>query len=484
MSYRGVLLFLYFFSLAAVAYADTQNSSSTIDLAQQIMRDETPLGSRGQMLLSYADMVERVRDSVVTILVTHPKASPPEAEENGSISPDSSRRFSHEDEDANEQKKNGSGVAFSDNLIVTNAHVVRDAEKMYIRLRGQENDIPAILVGIDHATDIALLKVDDAPLKRATLGNSAVIRPGDVALVIGSPFGLEQTVTLGIISATGRGTLGLIAGGLEDFIQTDAAINPGNSGGPLMDGLGRVIGIATARHWGESIGFAVPINLVLKVASDLNRHGWVVRGYLGVSMMDVSPKLIKELQLPPKSMGVVIKTVEMDEAGAASGFMPGDLVKEVNGRRVENSARFRLSLASQQPGDTATFKILRQGKETTLQAKLGDPPELKAARAKAEKEPSTAEWLPGLHVAQVDREWRFKLKLAPQVSGLIVTQPFETQDGKVKLAVGDQILLINGRKAADLAAARSLLDGLKTSVLLLKIRSAGEERFAAVPRTK
>lgn len=454
------------------------------DLRKQILRDTAPLERRSQVVLSYADVVEKARDSVVTILVT--RSRPPVKEEdreenNFEILPKSN---SEDEEEEDENQGSGSGVVFSsDGWIVTNAHVVRDAEKIQVRLRGQDDTLLAVLAGIDTATDIALLKVEQPGLSSATLGDSSQLRPGDVVLAIGSPFGLEQTITLGIISATGRGTLGLIEGGMEDFIQTDAAINPGNSGGPLLDGLGRVIGINTARYWGDNIGFAVPINLALKVAGDLHQYGWVVRGFLGVQTLKLTRKLRKELKLPPRTLGVAIKTVEVDEAGARAGILPGDLILEVNGCRVENDARFRLSLASLQPGDTATFKLLREGQQVTLQATLGDPPELKKSRSHATVgNLDTVEWAPGLKVAEINRDWRMKLKLSPQVQGLIVTQDFKAADGSIRLSAGDQILSINGKPVKAMKQAQLQLETLKSSTLLLKIRSAGEERLLAVLR--
>ncbi|TDU66158.1 serine protease Do [Prosthecobacter fusiformis] len=474
---------LLFFSYCFVCDAKSETLPGK-EREMVVQRDATPLGSRTQVVLSYADVIERVRDSVVTVYVS--RASKGEDREDSEENPFDlvPRRRSIDDDSEEKYQGSGSGVILTqDGLIVTNAHVVKDADKIYIRLRGREEDMEAVMMGIDPATDIAVLKMEAESLKPSTLGDSSVVRPGDVVLAIGSPFGLEQTITLGIISATGRGTLGLIDGGMEDFLQTDAAINPGNSGGPLLDGLGRVIGINTARYWGDNIGFAVPANLVLKVAGDLYRHGWVVRGFLGVHTLEVTPKLVGELKLPKKARGVIINSVEADEAAAKAGFHSGDLVIEVNGRRVENGARFRLSLASQQPGDEATFQVLRDGKEISLQAKLGDPPELRAARAIAAKaEPSDHEWAPGLFVAEVDRDWRMKLKLSPQIKGLVVTKDFKIQDRGVHLSAGDQILLINGKPVKNQAEAKAQLASLKTQILLLKIRGAEDERFVAVPR--
>ena len=235
---------------------------------------------KGGILLSYADVIEKVHASVVTVRVKNLPISTKVATDGAREDEQSPFDFRPKSEESNQESEDehpeGGGSGFiitQDGLVLTNAHVVRNAEKVYIRAVGQEQDMPAVVVGMDTATDIALLKMEGTTWQPAILADSGLARPGDIALAIGSPFGLEQTITLGIVSATGRGALGLIDGGMEDFIQTDAAINPGNSGGPLLDGEGRVIGINTARFWADNIGFAIPIKLALKVAGDRRQHG-------------------------------------------------------------------------------------------------------------------------------------------------------------------------------------------------------------------
>ncbi|MBB5036659.1 trypsin-like peptidase domain-containing protein [Prosthecobacter dejongeii] len=475
-------LFYFLSFVSGVVSADSLERTGSLEA--QISRDHAPLLGGGQVVLSYADVVEKVRDSVVTVFVTQQKIAEPENSSSEGNPFDLSQKKRMEAEPEDEAfKGSGSGVIISsEGWIITNAHVVNQADKISVRLRGQETDIEALVAGMDPATDIALLKIQQPTLKAATLADSLRVRPGDVVLAIGSPFGLEQTITLGIISATGRGALGLIEGGMEDFIQTDAAINPGNSGGPLLDGLGRVVGINTARYWGDNIGFAVPVNLVLKVASDLHRYGWVVRGFLGVHTLEVTPKLIEDLKLPKKAKGVLVKSVETGEAADLAGFKEADLIVEVNGRKVENGMRFRLGLASLQPGDKATFEVLRQGQKISLQAIMGEPPELKRLQAEKAQTPDVVEWAPGLWVAEASRDWKMRFKLSPQVAGLIVTQDLKSKDGTTQLRAGDQILLINGQPAQNHAQARSRLATLKAPTLLLKIRSGQEERFIAIPR--
>lgn len=471
---------LGFHSLPAAENGKSSRPQKTNSWNRMIQRDASAYDRSSQVALSYANVVEKVRDSVVTVLVT--RTGPPVGQ---AAEEDSLDLFRKKNTDKNQEEEHGSGsgVIFStEGWIVTNAHVVNGADSIQVRLRGRDDSLSAYLAGMDTATDIALLKVEQTDLSAAVLGDSNQARPGDVVLAIGSPFGLEQTITLGIVSATGRGALGLMADGMEDFIQTDAAINPGNSGGPLLDGQGRVIGINTARYHGDNIGFAIPVNLASKIAGDLHAHGWVVRGFLGVTTVELNPDLLKELNLPAWIRGVIIKSVEMNQAAAKAGFLPGDLIQEANGRKVENGGRFRLSLASLQPGDTVIFKGIRKGKEIVLQATLGEPPTTASSHSDTAKAPlDSEEWLPGLHLADVNRDWRLKLKLSPQVTGLIVTQDFHAKDGTLRLASGDEILTVNGRPVKNLAQAKLEKDQARTSVLMLKVRTAGEDRFVMVP---
>lgn len=453
-----------------------------------IRKTNVPL-ERGGVLLSYADVIEKVRDSVVTVRikripVASDGASDTPLEDEESPFDFRPRPESPKNEDTDERPEGGgSGVVITaDGLMLTNAHVVRNAEKVSIRAAGQEQDLPAIVVGMDTATDIALLKVDGHIWQPAILADSSLARPGDIALAIGSPFGLEQTITLGIVSATGRGALGLIDGGMEDFIQTDAAINPGNSGGPLLDGQGRVIGINTARFWGDNIGFAVPINLAVKVAGDLLQHGWVVRGHLGVGFRELSPDLAEELGLPRRTKGVVIESVESDQPGAQAGFKPGDVVTRINQRRIESSAFFRLAMAGQQPGDRAVFQILRKGVELRLEATLAAPPEWATAHARKLDNEKAEEWAPGLQVAEVNTHWRVKLALPPSQSGLVVTHDYKTAEGTVRLRAGDAIQSINGIAITTREQGKKLISELKTPTLLIKAQRGAQVVLAAVSR--
>lgn len=467
-------------------------------LVERVRQDVTPLPQAGVLMLSYAATVEKVRRSVVTVLVSMPpEAAIDGGHEDAAAGTDFDlfpRGERGEEDDEEEPQSSGSGLVLTaDGLVVTNAHVIEGARTVKVRLCEAEEELPAVVVGLDTGTDIALLRIAEKALEPAVLADSSRTRPGDVVLALGSPYGLEQTITQGIISATGRGTLGLRQGGMEDFLQTDAAINPGNSGGPLVDGLGRVVGLNTARYRGINIGFAVRSNLMLKVAGDLLQHGCVVRGHLGIQIRDLTAALRQEWKLPPQMRGVMVAAVEADQPAARAGFRTGDVVRAVNGRRVENGARFRLSLASQLPGEKAVFTLLRQGKEQELTAVLVEPPEL-AARRQRETE-KTAEWLPGLHVAEISHAWRQRLRLPPEAAGLVVVRAYATAvaggsaggatGAPPLLEEGAQILAINGTEVRTLEEAGGRLEQLKqTAVLLIKVRAAGKERLVAIPRGK
>lgn len=486
-------LTLWFVPVLAATVLKADSVQTPQSFIPGIVLSSTPLEKSG-VLLSYADVIEKTHDSVVTVRIKRISrldkdsfgrlhAEEVEEENPFDFRPRAGANKMDPEDDTEELDGGGSGVVITaDGLILTNAHVVRDAEKVSVRAAGKEEDIPALVIGMDTATDIALLKVEEHTWQPATLADSSLSRPGDIALAIGSPFGLEQTITLGIISATGRGSLGLINEGMEDFIQTDAAINPGNSGGPLLDGLGRVIGINTARFWGENIGFAVPVNLAVKVAGDLLQHGWVVRGHLGVRFREMTPKLALELGLPRRVKGIVIESVEADQPAALAGFKPGDLITAVNQRRVENIARFRLAMAGQQPGDLATFQVLRKGAEMRLDATLAEPPELAAARARQQENEKPEEWAPGLHVAEINPHWRLKLALPPSVAGLVVTEDYHSKEGTVRLRAGDLVLAINGTSVTTREQAKKRLEEMKSPTLLIKARRGSQEVLAAVSR--
>ncbi len=284
-----------------------------------------------------------------------------------------------------EYKQRGVGSGFimnKEGYILTNNHVVEDADQIKVKLaNGKEYD--GKVVGRDAKTDLALVKINGAsdlhPLK---LGNSDDLKVGSWVVAVGSPFGLEQTVTAGIVSAKGR-VIG--SGPYDNFIQTDASINPGNSGGPLINMNGEVIGVNTAIiAEGKGIGFAIPINMAKEIAPQLQEKGHVTRGWLGVSIQEVTPELAKSLSLNEQEGALVAQVVSGGPAEKA-GIEQGDVIVEFDGKKVADSKALPLIVATTPVGKNVTVKLLRDGKATDRQVKVGEMEEkgVKVSRAPA-----------------------------------------------------------------------------------------------------
>ncbi len=273
----------------------------------------------------------------------------------------------------------GSGVIFSDQgYIVTNYHVIREAEDIHVYLR-DGRDFPAKLVGADPETDLAILHIDADQLKSIELGQSDFLQVGDVVLAIGNPFGVGQTVTMGIVSATGRDSLGINA--FENFIQTDAAINPGNSGGALVNPLGKLVGINTAifskSGGSQGIGFAIPVDMVKAILSDIIQYGKVIRGWLGVEAREIPAAAKAQLaQRSNYTHGVWIVGVLGNSPADQAGIKAGDIVTTVNNTAIFNSQILLKEIAKHRPGEQLTVEIMRNGKVLIAQATLVQRPSI------------------------------------------------------------------------------------------------------------
>jgi serine protease Do len=263
----------------------------------------------------------------------------------------------------------GSGVVISaDGYVVTNNHVLGDDVAEVTVTVGDLRDVKAKIIGVDSWTDLALLKIDASSLPVIPWGDSSKLKVAEWVMAVGNPFSLNQTVTLGIVSALGRANVGITQ--YEDFIQTDAAINPGNSGGALINGRGELIGINTAifsQSGGyQGIGFAVPSNLVRRVVDDLKKFGRVRRGSIGyVAVIPLSARLADELRAP-KADGIVVNQLSRDSAAYRNGLEPGDIIVSVNGTAVSDPSQFVRLIADSTIGSTARIDVLRDGKRTTL----------------------------------------------------------------------------------------------------------------------
>ncbi|HEY0478321.1 MAG TPA: trypsin-like peptidase domain-containing protein [Kofleriaceae bacterium] len=324
---------------------------------------------------SIPDVAERVVDSVVNISTSHAVEAGP-----ANFDPFFSDPFSPGFGEPGDRKamSKGSGVIVTaSGRILTNAHVVKDADDIKVTLH-DGNDYDAKVVGVDPKGDLAVLQLKgNLPnLKPLTFGDSSALRLGEVVLAIGDPFGVGKSVTMGIVSAKGRGGMGIEE--YEDFIQTDAAINPGNSGGALVNLKGELIGINTAiasKSGGYAgIGFAIPTNMARPIMDQLIATGKVTRGYLGVSIATNSPAFAKENKLPAER-GAVILSVDPEGPAGKSGLSEGDVVTALNGTEIKTSDVFRNTIAMIKPGTTVDLQVIHQnGNKATLKTKLGELP--------------------------------------------------------------------------------------------------------------
>jgi len=273
------------------------------------------------------------------------------------------------------QRGLGTGTLVDPNgYILTNNHVVAEADKITVKLPNGET-YEAKPIGADPATDIAVIQIQGKDLPVANLGNSDALEVGESVIAIGNPFGLEQTITAGIVSAKGRFSVGLTD--YENFIQTDAAINPGNSGGPLVDLGGKVVGVNTAifsRSGGnQGIGFAIPINMARDIMNELIDSGRVVRGYLGVLPQDITPELAQALNVPVHA-GVLIATVEPGTPAAKAGIRKRDVILTFNEREVKTANALRIAVAAVKPGATVPVEVLRDGQKLTVSVTVVEQP--------------------------------------------------------------------------------------------------------------
>lgn len=271
----------------------------------------------------------------------------------------------------------GSAVIMSsEGYLLTNNHVIAGAEQIIVALKDGRETLGWI-VGSDPETDLAVLKIDLPDLPVISTGKSDLARIGDVALAIGNPFGVGQTVTMGIISATGRNQLGINT--YEDFIQTDAAINPGNSGGALVDADGRLLGINTAifsRSGGsQGIGFAIPVKLALSVMESIIEHGQVIRGWLGLEVQALTPELAETFGLSQND-GILVAGVLRGGPAADAGLLPGDIILSIAGQAAVNGRSSMNQVAKMRPGEQMTLEVLREGEVRLLQAEVGMRPQI------------------------------------------------------------------------------------------------------------
>lgn len=357
---------------------DVMESRDTIERPAPELQEAPPL-SREQGPASYAAAVERAAPAVVNIYSSRVVDS----DQHPLMSDPFFRQFFGDDMPARQRMLSslGSGVIVSDEgYVLTNHHVISGADQIQVALRDGRETL-AKVIGTDPESDLAVLRIELDALPVIELADSTQVAIGDVALAIGNPFGVGQTVTMGIISATGRSHLGLNA--YEDFIQTDAAINPGNSGGALISPEGAMVGINTAifsRSGGsQGIGFAIPANLARNILEELVTQGRVIRGWLGVEAQELNPELAASFGLQALR-GVIIAGVVPGGPADQAGLRPGDVLLSIDGRQILDARETMSDIAAVEPGDSLPLTVVRGGEKLELVVEVGErpSPELKS----------------------------------------------------------------------------------------------------------
>ena len=379
----------------------------------------------------------------------------------------------------------GSGVIISAaGVVLTNNHVVEKADQITVTT-SDGRELAAKVLGTDPKSDLAVLQLegDTSGLTAVTFGDSSQLRLGDVVLAIGNPFGIGQTVTMGIVSAKGRADLGIVD--YEDFIQTDAAINPGNSGGALINMRGELVGINTAilsRSGGyQGVGFAIPSNMAGPIMQSLQQTGKVVRGWLGVAIQEVDQELAKALKLPSAD-GVLVSDVKAGGPADKAGLRRGDVVLSVAGQKVDTTGRLRNLVAQEGADKKVPLEILREGKREVVQVTLEEMPKDPSIAA-ATPEGATQDKLDGLVLENLNQPLKKRFNIGGDVTrGAVVTEVENGSPGaKAGLRPGDIIVEVNRKPVAD-ANAFVQLYKQRTGIALLLVHRGDSTVYIVVKR--
>jgi serine protease Do len=454
---------------------------------------------------SFAPVVEKVSPSVVTISISKNLGAGPRGGNNPLMDDPFFRKFfGIPDEDQGAQRKApkgrgkpvpvglGSGVIVSpDGYIITNNHVVDQADEINVTLADGKTELKAKKVGSDEGSDIAVIKVEAKDLRPITFADSDKIKVGDIVLAVGNPFALRQTVTKGIISATGRNQTGLSEFG--NFIQTDASINPGNSGGALVDALGRLVGINSAifsqTGGAMGIGFAVPSNQARTVMESLLKFGKVQRGFLGIQMQELDDKLANEFKAPNKD-AILVAEVVPGGGAAKAGIKSGDVIVELDGHATDDIPAFRNAIANMMPGSKVELKVYRNGEpkmfSVTLAERASSGAPLGATPSPSPAPAKVPDVLDGVTVADLNPEFRKRFGIGTDQKGALVTQVSpDSACADADVRAGDVIVDIDGKSVASADEAVKLSEEVKTkSSVRLRISRKGATQFVVVEERK
>jgi serine protease Do len=381
----------------------------------------------------------------------------------------------------------GSGVIVTkDGYILTNNHVVDGASNVKVTLL-DGRVFTAKVVGRDPQSDVAVVKIDASDLPAITFADSDKCEVGDLVLAIGNPFGIDQSVTRGIVSAKDRSAMQDLS--YQDFIQTDAAINPGNSGGALVDADGRLIGINTAiySHSGgnQGIGFAIPTDLAKGVMESLIQYGKVTRGYLGVRIQDVSEPLAKEFNVKDYA-GALVGEVEPNSPAAKAGLKEGDIIQKFNGKPVADSRHLKMEVALVTPGQTVPVEVLRDGSEKSLKVHVANMPGQQETAQNDSSNSDTGDTLKGVAVTDLDPQARAQFNIPENVKhGAVVTQVDpDSAAAEAQLKPGDVIDQINRHNVSSADDAVKLTEHAKERTTLLHVWSGNGSHYLVVDESK
>ncbi|MCH8475308.1 MAG: Do family serine endopeptidase [Opitutales bacterium] len=437
----------------------------------QITLDDREIDRSGAapVLTSYADTLDPVRAAVVSVFSTKvvghratdfPRRGMPEVDPLPDEFWGSPERRRHRRE--REVEGLGSGVILSsDGYIMTNHHVIDQADEIRVALTNRD-EYDAVLVGADPRTDVAVLKIEAENLPYATIADSDKIRVGDIVFAVGNPLGVGQTVTMGIVSATGRSQMGILGEeGLENFIQTDAAINRGNSGGALVDAYGRVVGINTAIISGTGgsigIGFAIPVNMASNVMQSLVGSGRVVRGSLGVQLQldrEFTAEMRENFGVPV-NRGALVRNVRRGLAADKAGMRSGDVIMEVDGEPIYDTRTLQVLIAQLRPGEEVSIVVIRDGEEQELSVLLGDME--RAEEEEKEFAKRENEILPGIQIKPLTDDLRAKYDVESRLEGMVITEVREGSPHAEDFREGTVIIEINQRTVSSLEEAQEAL---------------------------
>jgi serine protease Do len=445
---------------------------------------KTPGADEGYSQTGFAPVVKKVLPTVVNISSSKVSKVPTEFFDQLPDDPmfrqffgnDFSRRFGTPRQAPQQREKGvGSGVVMTpDGYIVTNNHVVDGASNVTVTL-SDKREFKAKVVGTDPKSDIAVVKIDATNLPSITIADSSKVQVGDYALAVGDPFGVGQTVTMGIVSATGRSHLGIED--YEDFIQTDAPINPGNSGGALVNDRGELIGINTAiiAHGSEGnqgIGFAIPANMARNVMEQIVEDGKVTRAYLGIVPQDVTPEIAKQFG-EKEARGALVADVSAGGPAQKSGLERGDIIVDVNGKPVADSNDLRMRISMMPPDSDVKLKVHRNGSEREIAVKLSTmPTEQASANSEDNSNGSPSSALSGVSVEDLDAQTAGELKLSPNSKGVVVTNVDPASDAaEAGLRRGDVIQEVNRQPVRNTAEFERAMRNSKDKPLLLVNRN-------------